>query len=309
MSYELQIDIESQDYYWKIIKARRVANKLQEVGRSINMELPELTVLSRQMKEEIVGKRISSVEVANPKCLNIPLEDFQGKIIGKTIKTIENRGKWLFIHLDKDLMLLFNPGMGVDILHFRSEDKSSEKYNIKFTFGDTSGFTIRVRWFCFLHLVSKSNLGEHKFTAELGPTPMDETFTLDYFRKLLQRKHGNIKSFLVNQKRIAGIGNVYIQDILFNARVHPKRKIQTLNDKGIEALYNSMRSILAQSIELRGLAYERDFYGSKGGYGKEQFKVAYKADQSCPICTTTIQKIKTGSTSSYICPNCQKIDA
>ena len=309
MCYEIQVDIESQGYYWKTIKVRRVANKLQEVGRSVNMELPELTVLSRQMKDEIVGKRISTVEVVNPKCLNMPLEEFQGKLIGKTITTVESRGKWLFLNLDKDLVILFNPGMGVDFLHFKSEDKSSEKYNIKFTFNDTSGFTIRVWWFCYLHLLSKSNLGEHKFTAELGPTPMDESFTLDYFKKILQKRRGNIKSFLVNQKRIAGIGNVYIQDILFNAKVHPKRKIQTLNNMEIEALYNSMRSILAQSIELRGLAYERDFYGNKGGYGKEQFKIAYKADQPCPTCTTTIQKIKTGSTSSYICPNCQEMNA
>ena len=76
------------------------------------MELPELTILSRQMKKEIVGKRISKVEVANSKCLNMPLEQFQKTVVGKTIKSVEGKGKWLFIKLDSDYTLLFNPGYG-----------------------------------------------------------------------------------------------------------------------------------------------------------------------------------------------------
>jgi len=90
------------------------------------MELPELTILARQMTKELTGKRISEVEVANPKCLNMPLEQFQKTILGKTIKAVEGRGKWLFIKLDSDHLLLFNPGMGADVMHFKPEDKMPE---------------------------------------------------------------------------------------------------------------------------------------------------------------------------------------
>jgi len=272
------------------------------------MELPELTVLSRQMRKEIVGKRISEVQVTNPKCLNMPFEQFEKAVVGKTIKSVDSKGKWLFIKLDSDRVLLFNPGMGADIIHFKPSDKLPEKYQIKFTLADKFGFTIRVWWFCYLHLIPESKLNEHKLTAKLGITPLDKEFTLAYFKQLLSKKRGSIKNFLLDQKNIAGIGNVYIQDILFNAKIHPKRTIPSLDDTEIEALYNSIKLVLNESIKLGGLAYEKDYYGNKGSYGKNQFKIAYKPGKPCPLCQTTVQKIKTGSTSSYVCPSCQPLE-
>jgi len=272
------------------------------------MELPELTVLSQQMEKEISGKKISKVEVSNPKCLNMPLEKFRKAVVGKTIESVENRGKWLFIKLDSKCFLLFNPGMGADVIHFKPEDKLPEKYQLKVTLHDGTGFTIRVWWFCYLHLVQQDKLGEHKLTGKLGMSPLDKGFTLDYFKQLLASNRGNIKSFLLDQKNIAGIGNVYVQDPLFEARIHPKRKIQSLTEKEIEALYKSLRSILKESIKLGGLAYEKDFHGKYGGYGKNQYRIAYKPGQPCPVCQTTIEKVKTGSTSSFICPKCQNLD-
>ena len=272
------------------------------------MELPELTILARQMMKELAGKRISEVEVANPKCLNMSFGQFQKTIVGKTIESVESKGKWLFIKLNSDHTLIFNPGMGADLIYFRPDDELPDKYQIRLTLADKTGFTIRVWWFCYLHLVHADELGKHKLTAELGITPLDTEFTLDYFKRLLDKKRGNIKTFLLNQKNVSGIGNVYTQDMLFNAKIHPKRTIPSLTDTEIEALYRSMKSVLNESIELGGLAYEKDFYGNKGGYGKEQFKIAYKPDEPCPICRTPIEKIKTGSTSSFICPNCQPLD-
>jgi len=271
------------------------------------MELPELTVLSRQMTKEVVGKRISKVEVANPKCLNTPFEQFEKAVVGKAIKSVESRGKWLFINLGSDHVLLFNPGMGADVIHFKPDDKLPEKYHIKFTLNDKTGFTIRVWWFCYLHLMQANKLDGHKLTAKLGITPLDNEFTVDYFKRLLSKKKGNIKSFLLDQKNLAGIGNVYIQDMLFNAKLHPKRTISSLTDTEVKALYRSIRSVLNESVELGGLAYEKDFYGKRGRYGAEQFKIAYKPGKPCPVCQTTIQKIKTGSTSSFVCPRCQPL--
>jgi len=272
------------------------------------VEFPELTVLSREIAKEIVGKQISEVEVANPKCLNMPFEQFKRTIVGKRIKSVEGRGKWLFINLESDHVLLFNPGMGADIIHFKPKGKLPEKYQIKFILDDRTGFTIRVWWFCYLHLMRADKLGEHKLAGKLGVSPLDKKFTLNHFKKLLAGKKGNIKTFMLDQKNIAGIGNVYIQDILFNAKLHPQRTISSLTDKETEALYNSMKSVLNESVELGGLAYEKDFYGNKGRYGAKQFKIAYKPGSPCPTCQTTIQKIKTGSTSSFICPKCQPLD-
>jgi formamidopyrimidine-DNA glycosylase len=272
------------------------------------VELPELVTLSHQMGKELVGKKVSRVEVANPKCLNMPLKEFQETVVGKEVNAIESRGKWLFIRLGLSHVLLFNPGMGADVIQFKQGDKLPDKYGIEFAMNDGTGFTIRAWWFCYLHLLRADKLDEHKLTSKLGASPIGREFTLDYFKQLLRGKRGNIKSFLLDQKNIAGIGNVYIQDILFNARIHPQRLIQSLTEAEVETLHKSIKSVLNASIRLRGLAYEKDFYGNKGGYGAEQFKIAYKPGKPCPSCSTTIQKIKTGSTSSFVCPACQPLD-
>ncbi len=271
------------------------------------MELPELTVLGRQMNNEISGKRISGIEVANSKCLNMPFDRFKKIVVGKIIKSVESKGKWLFIKLDGDYVLLFNPGMGADVIHFKAGGKLPEKYRLKFTFGDKTGFTIHVWWFCYLHLMQADRLSEHKLVGKLGANPVDKNFALDDFRQLLAKKKGNIKTFLLDQKNVAGIGNVYVQDMLFYAKIHPKRTIPSLTEKEINALYRSMRSTLDESIKLGGLKYEKDFYGKNGRYGPDQFKIAYKSGKPCSVCHTTIEKIKTGSTSTFICPKCQPL--
>jgi formamidopyrimidine-DNA glycosylase len=271
------------------------------------VELPELTILGQQMDRELTGKRVAAVEVANPKCLNVPLPQFARTVVGTTLRAVDRRGKWLFIHLDAPYVLLFNSGMGADVLYFRATDELPAKYQIKFTFADGTGFTVRVWWFCYLHLVPAAMLAQHRLTAKLGVDPLAEAFTLARFQQLLRPKRGRIKRFLLDQKNLAGIGNVYVQDILFGARVHPQRAIPSLRDDEIAAMYASMRAVLQASIDLRGLVYEKDFYGRPGGYGPAQFQVAYKPGQPCPVCRTPIQKVKTGATSSFICPRCQPL--
>lgn len=270
------------------------------------MELPESIILSQQMETELKGKRILSIEVVNPKCLNMSFAAVQNIVKGKQITSVESKGKWLFISLDTHV-ILFNPGMGADVLYFTANSNLPEKYQIKVEFEDITGFTIRVWWFCYFHVVAKENLETHKLTAKLGIEPLDESFTLAHFKTLLKKRRGGIKSFLLNQKNIAGIGNFYIHDILFNAKIHPLRKIPSLTSEEIEALYYSIQSLLSKSIELGGSKYEKDFYGNYGEFNAEDhFKVGYNSGE-CPVCNTPIQKIKTGSTSSYVCLKCQPL--
>ena len=269
------------------------------------MELPETIILSGQMEKELTGKKISAVDVVNPKCLNVPFEEFQNTIVGKKITSVAPRGKWFFFSLDTHV-LLFNPGMGAYVIYFTPGDDLPEKYQVRLECEDKTGFTIRVWWFCYLHLMDSKRIQEHNMTANLGVMPLHESFTLEYFNKLLKKRRGYIKSFLLNQKNIAGIGNFYIHDILFDAQVHPLRKIPSLTQKEIEDLYHSMRSLLQKSVDLGGSSYEKDFYGNYGGFdAKEHFRVGYKSE--CPVCGTQIEKIKTGSTSSYVCPVCQPL--
>ncbi|MEM3700353.1 MAG: zinc finger domain-containing protein [Candidatus Bathyarchaeia archaeon] len=204
--------------------------------------------------------------------------------------------------------MLINLGMNADLLYFTPSQKLPEKYQFKLIFDDGTGFTIHFQWFGYIHLLKETDLNKHKLTAHLGFSPIDEEFTLEHFKKLLTGKKTVIKNFLLDQKNVAGIGNVYIQDILFEAKLHPNRKISTLSEKEICKLYHAIRDVLNRAIQLGGLAYEKDIYGQKGRLTIKEFLVGYKTRQPCPRCKTPIEKIKTGSTSSYICPKCQLLN-
>lgn len=269
-------------------------------------ELPEITVIAEQMDKEIKGKVITAIEAKQPKNLNMPVKEFTKTIKGRTVEGVSKRGKWLFIKLHHGYFLLINLGMGAELLHFKPNTRLPEKAQFRLVFSDKTGFTIHFWWFGYVHLASEKDLQKHKLTAQLGKSATDKTFTLDYFKQLLVSKKTGIKSFLLDQKNVAGIGNVYIQDILFMAKLHPNRKISTLTEKEKIDLYNAIHKVLNRSIKLKGLAYEMDFYGKKGKFTAEEFLVGYKQGKPCPQCKTPVEKIRTGSTASYICPKCQK---
>jgi len=142
--------------------------------------------------------------------------------------------------------------------------------------------------------------------GKLGPNAID--LSLEEFRGLLKGRRGATKTFLLDQGRIAGIGNVYIQDPLFKAKVHPLRPIQTLSDDEVAALWRAIRETLQESIDTGGAPFELNLYGQNGGWSAS-FLVGYREGQPCPECGTAVVKIKTGSTASYICPSCQSFES
>ena len=270
-------------------------------------ELPEITVIGRQMAKTICGLEVAGAQIRQPKILNVPPAHFQKRIRGCKIARVDLRGKWIFLGLQPNENLLLNLGMGGDLVHFGPDDELPDKYQFKLDFTDGTGFTIRFYWFGYVHLVSSAELSKHKLTADLGISPLDRAFTRPCFDDLLdKKKRSGVKSFLMDQKSVAGIGNVYVQDILFGARLHPNRGIESLLARERTALYDSIRKVLRVSIGKRGLAYEVDFFGRKGRYSADDMAVGYKDGKPCPVCKTLIVKIKTGSTSTYICPKCQR---
>jgi formamidopyrimidine-DNA glycosylase len=269
-------------------------------------ELPEITVIAKQMRKELKGKTIEDVEIKQPKNLNVPVPKFVKAIKGKTVEDVSSHGKWLFMKL-KTWYLLINLGMGAELIYFKPEQKLPDQYQFKLVFSDKTGFTAHFWWFGYIHLASERDLQSHKMTASLGRSPIDKSFTLDYFKKTLGNRKTSVKSFLLDQKNVAGIGNVYIQDILFKAKLHPNRKVLTLTETEKEKLYCAIRDMLNRSIKLGGLAYEKDFYGRKGRFTGVEFLVGYKTGKPCPTCGTIIEKVRTGSTASYICPECQRL--
>jgi formamidopyrimidine-DNA glycosylase len=265
-------------------------------------ELPEIAVFARDMQKELVDRTISSIEVFQPKCLNIPVAEFQGALTGAQILAVSPHGKWLQVETSRGWLLL-NLGMGGEIL-LTSRDSLPEKVRLIFDLADAAALVVNFWWFGSTHYVN--SLEEHQQVSSLGPDFM--SLTQEEFRELLHGKRGGIKSFLLNQKRIAGIGNVYVQDPLFKAGIHPLRSIGTLSDDEIEALYHAIRETLQESIDHGGSHWEENLYGEHGKWDSSYFLVAYREGEPCPTCGTAVQKIKTGSTSTHICPSCQALE-
>ena len=271
-------------------------------------ELPEITKLASQMNEKLTGKTIDTLTLLQEKCLNIPIEEFKSRAEKATIIEVTHKGKWIITTLDNGEHILLSLGMGADVLYFETEDKEQEKYQAKILFTDNSGYTARFWWFGHFYLANKGELDTESKTKDIAIDPFDEKFTLEYFQDLLKGKRTQIKSFLMNQKNVGGIGNMYMHDILFKAGLHPQKKISDMNEDEVQQLYKSIGEVLNFSTNKGTLAYEMDFFGQKGGFEVEDFLVGYKENnEPCPVCTEPIAQIKTGSTSSYICPTCQQL--
>ena len=269
-------------------------------------ELPEIYHLSKQMENELVGEEITSIEVLQEKCLNIGKEEFVPRVSNKTIQSISSLGKWIFVGLDAGITLALSLGMGGDVIYHKDASSPlAEKYQFKIGFIDTSFLTIRFWWFGYFHLIKEGDIKAHKQTFELGVSPLDKSkFTYEYFSGMLNGKRGSIKSFLMDQKNVAGIGNVYIQDILFRAKLHPDRKINRMEDSEKNLLYNAVCEELQEAVKLGGIVQERDLHNKPGR--KYDFLVGYKEGKPCSVCGTEISKITVANTACYICSACQK---
>jgi formamidopyrimidine-DNA glycosylase len=266
-------------------------------------ELPEMTLLARQMNAELVGKTIAGVEVLQPKCLNVPPETFAAALTGARLLAVTNRGKWLFAETDRG-WLLFNLGMGGEIL-LTSRAALPDKHRLVFDFTDGACLSVNFWWFGYAHYVRPGELADHGMTAGLGPNALD--LSTDDLAALLRGRKGRVKTLLLDQDVMAGIGNSYVHDILFRARLHPLRNAAGLTLGEVNALADAIQEILRKSIAKGGAFYEVDLYGLKGGFTLDDILIGYKEDQPCPTCAAPIEKIKTGSTSSFICPCCQPL--
>lgn len=267
-------------------------------------ELPETATRAREMKNELVGKTIVGLDVLQPKSLNAPEETFIQSLSGAQLLDVTYRGKWIFVETSKGWLLL-NLGMGGEIL-LVTRAELPEKWRLVIDFEDDTCLAINFWWFGYAHYVPPGELGSHGMTAKLGPNATD--LTAEDLREMLKNRRGRIKNFLLDQVHIAGIGNGYVHDILFLARLHPFRTINTLSDDEVDGLAKAIHAGLQPSVDKGGAFYEVNIHGEKGGFTMDDILIGYKEDKPCPVCGSLIEKIKTGSTSSFICPSCQPLD-
>ncbi|MBI9048570.1 MAG: hypothetical protein JEZ00_04070 [Anaerolineaceae bacterium] len=181
-------------------------------------EYPEIINRSKEMQQALLGLRIEHIIVLQDKCLNIPVETLIEQVLGQTFQSFSSHGKWIIADLSKDTLLI-NLGMGGEILHIDKLAELPEKHRIILRLSDQSSLVINFWWFGYFHFVYGKDLSSHKMIASLGQDVMQ--IPLDDFHGLVSRSKQRVKTLLLDQKKIAGIGNFYIHDILFKAGIHP----------------------------------------------------------------------------------------
>ncbi|MBC7264600.1 MAG: bifunctional DNA-formamidopyrimidine glycosylase/DNA-(apurinic or apyrimidinic site) lyase [Chloroflexi bacterium] len=268
-------------------------------------ELPDVLILACSLDQALRGRRITAVNIYQPKCLNRPEGEFRQAVVGRAFQHAWQRGKWVLADLDRDWTLAFNLGMGGELrLHDPDEIPDPRRERVVFHLDDGTGLWVHFWWFGHVHLIPLGDLTAHPILARLGPEPLADDFTPQRLERMLQGKRGPIKKYLLDQRFIAGIGNVYVQDILWYARLHPLRPANTLEPADVKRLHQGIRRVLEEGIRWGGGPREYDVWGNEGHY-VEHLQVGYRTGEPCPACGTTIETLRVGSTTSYICPRCQ----
>jgi formamidopyrimidine-DNA glycosylase len=268
-------------------------------------ELPEVETIVRGLRGHLVGCKIMGIRVGWENMVARPTaEEFKRGLVDQRILDVKRRGKYLIFALSGGGSLIFHLRMTGRLLIKDSGDEPDKHDHLIFELDDGRELRFNdVRKLGRVYLVDD----EDEIVGKLGPEPLDEGFTSSDFAALLSGRRCMIKPLLLNQQFIAGIGNIYTDEALFAARIHPERRADTLAAEEIERLYGAIRRVLRQGIENRGTTFSayRDAEGRKGR-NQEYLRVFRRTDQPCPRCGTPIGRTVVGGRGTYLCPLCQK---
>lgn len=269
-------------------------------------ELPEVETLARDLRRLIVGSTFGQVEVLWARSVALPTaEELTCEVPGREILDVGRRGKFLILSLSGTSYLLMHLRMSGQVRVENGERALDDHARVIFhltdgrqlVFSDTRKFG-RVYWTTDLESV----------VGDLGPEPLADNFTADALAEILSRHKGALKPLLLNQRVLAGLGNIYTDEALFIARLHPLRKANSLSPTEIEQLYAAIRHVLRQAIDNRGTTLQdaryRDAQG-RPGLNVDSLHVYHRAGEPCGNCGTPIERIVVGGRGTHICPCCQ----
>ena len=271
-------------------------------------ELPEVETVKNTLKKILLNKRINSVRVNYSNIIEYPSSNnFIEQIKGQYINDIHRRGKWLMFELT-DYYLLSHLRMEGKYFLKHAQDEVDKHEHVIFELDNDEELRYRdTRKFGRMLLIPKDEIGECKQIKELGLEPWDENLTSTYLLDKYRNKKLPIKSVLLDQSIITGIGNIYADEILFLSKINPCTVTSTLTKKKCDEIIKHTREVLEHAIELGGTTI-RSYESSEGVHGRFQINllVHNRKDEKCPNCSTLITKIVVGGRGTYYCKVCQK---
>lgn len=270
-------------------------------------ELPEVETVKNTLKRLVLNKKILSVNIYHSNIIAYPsVDEFKEKIKNQTINDITRRGKWLIFELDNYYLVSHLRMEGKYFLKNSSEELVKHEH-VVFSFKDQELRYHDTRKFGKMYLIDKEKLETSKPINELGLEPWDNNLTIDYLKEKYLNKNIPIKTVLLDQSIITGIGNIYADEILFKSRINPLIKPKELTEEQLNNIIKYTRETLEEAIKLGGTTI-KSYESAKGVHGLFQNKllVHSRVGEACPECGTTIIKISVNGRGTYYCKNCQK---
>jgi formamidopyrimidine-DNA glycosylase len=268
-------------------------------------ELPEVTVISEDIRSLAGGRKILRAGVFRPDVTNVEPEEFASRLVGRTLRGTGRRGKITLLDFGDvvGVVHLVISGRVLRLPVWTEPDRINTAV-LEFEAGLVLAFT-RL-WLGYFHLYEPEKVEEHPLISRLGPDPFSDGFTPEYLAGALNRK-ASVKGLLLDQSVVAGLGNIYADEILFAAGVHPSRKGHTLAPEEVREIHAATRDILGRAIELRGTTFDsyHDAFGETGGF-QHQLRVFTRAGEPCPRCGAEIAKSRVAGRGTYTCPSCQR---
>ncbi|MEK3886451.1 Fpg/Nei family DNA glycosylase [Bacillus sp. FSL K6-3431] len=266
-------------------------------------ELPEMETYKSLLQQMIVDHTITNVAINRQKSINVPTEHFIHHVLNQKVESVDRRAKYLIFKLQNGSCLLLHLMLGGWMFYGNADDKPDRTIQVQLSFGHYHLYFIGLR-LGYLHLLSHDML--NKEFEEIGPEPLDTNFSLDAFLGTIKNRKGGLKTTLINQEYLAGIGNRYSDEVLWHAQLLPERKIIELNHGNKVCLYESIKFILQQAIQNGGYMDEPFFPGdSKTGRNKNKMYVHGREGKECKRCRSPIVKVEISSRKTFYCQVCQ----
>jgi formamidopyrimidine-DNA glycosylase len=271
-------------------------------------ELPEVETIRRQLAPHLEGRRLEALEVLDPRwCEPAEPSALEDAASGRAIQRVWRRGKYLVLELEGDVHLVMHLRMtGNLLLSSDGAEPPHLRARLLLDSGEAVMF-VDVRRFGTGVVLLGSEARDAYFDARLGVEPLSPDFTATALRALARGRRAPVKAFLLTQERLAGVGNIYADEALFRARIHPLRPVGTLRRPQIEALRDAVVESLEAGIDAKGATID-DFRNADGAEGRfqDQFLVYGRADEPCVRCGTPIRKLRAAGRGTYVCEACQR---
>jgi formamidopyrimidine-DNA glycosylase len=269
-------------------------------------ELPEVETIKEDLRELVEGAKIERARVLDPSLAEQPLtEELEARLAGCSITGARRRAKHLIVELDSGDSLVMQLKIGGQLLLVPPVEEPETALMLVLSLDrDRKLFLRDETRFSRVRLLDKEELEAR--LASLGPEPLDREFSAAYLRKALSSRRAQMKPLLLDQKVVSGIGNIYVDEILYDARLHPRRKANTLEDGEWEALYAAIRSNLEAGVAHRGTTVRlyRDVLNRPGEH-QNYLRVFEKHGKLCPGCEGKVVREKVGGRPTHYCPSCQ----